>query len=117
MGFPQARILEWVAFPPPGDRPEPGIEPTSPALAGRFFTPEPPGKPQGKLYQYIFPHNATKLNDISKINERSFGPNSDLLYSLGGKQCRVWIVTPSLLLCDLSNLLNLSEPWTLHLKM
>ena len=33
--------------PPPGDHPDPGIEPTtltSPALAGRFF-PMPPGKP------------------------------------------------------------------------
>ena len=25
----QARILEWVAFPPPGDLPDPGIEPMS----------------------------------------------------------------------------------------
>ena len=32
----QARILEWVAIPPPGDLPDPGIEPASltpPALA------------------------------------------------------------------------------------
>ena len=28
----QARILEWVAFPSPGDLPDPGIEPRSPAL-------------------------------------------------------------------------------------
>ena len=37
----QARILEWLPFPPPGDLPNPGIEPaslTSPALAGGFFT-------------------------------------------------------------------------------
>ena len=27
----QARILEWVACPPPGDLPRPGIKPTSPA--------------------------------------------------------------------------------------
>jgi len=26
-------------FPPPGAFPNPGIEPTSPALAGGFFTP------------------------------------------------------------------------------
>ena len=42
----QARILEWVAMPSPGDLPDPGIEPTSPvfpALAGRFLTVEPPG--------------------------------------------------------------------------
>ena len=33
-----------MPFPPPGDLPEPGIEPTSPALAGGFFTAELPGK-------------------------------------------------------------------------
>ena len=27
------------------DLPRPGIEPMSPALAGRFFTTDPPGKP------------------------------------------------------------------------
>ena len=34
-----------LPFPPPGDLPSPGIEPTSPALTGEFFTTEPPGKP------------------------------------------------------------------------
>ena len=29
-GILQARILEWVAFPPPGDLPDPGIKPASP---------------------------------------------------------------------------------------
>ena len=33
-----------LPFPSPGDLPDPGIEPKSPALAGGFFT-EPPGKP------------------------------------------------------------------------
>ena len=40
-GILQARILEWVAFPPPEDLPDPGIEPVSlrsSALAGVFFT-------------------------------------------------------------------------------
>ena len=31
-GFLQARILEWVPCPPPGDLPDPGINPGSPAL-------------------------------------------------------------------------------------
>ena len=39
----------WSGFPcPSGDLPDPGIEPVSlmsPALAGRFFVIEPPGKP------------------------------------------------------------------------
>ena len=30
-GILQARILEWVACPPPGDLPNPGIKCTSPA--------------------------------------------------------------------------------------
>ena len=30
-------------FPFPGDLPDPGTEPKSPELAGRFFTTEPPG--------------------------------------------------------------------------
>ena len=44
----QARILEWVTIPFSRDLPDPGIElasTTSQALAGRFFTTEPPGKP------------------------------------------------------------------------
>ena len=41
-GISQARIQERSAIPSPGDLPNPGIEPTSPALAYRFFTTEPP---------------------------------------------------------------------------
>ena len=37
-GILQARILEWVACPAPGDLPHPGIKPVSPALAGGFCT-------------------------------------------------------------------------------
>ena len=44
-GFPMARILEWLPFPSPGDLPDPGFKPMSPAWAGGFFTIEPPGKP------------------------------------------------------------------------
>ena len=45
-GISQARILEWVAIPFSEDLPDPGVDSVSPALAGRFFTPEPPGKPE-----------------------------------------------------------------------
>ena len=37
-GILQARILEWVACPPPGDLPDPGIKPESPDSSGGFFT-------------------------------------------------------------------------------
>ena len=41
-GILQARILEEIRSPSPGDLPDPGIKPASlmtPALAGGFFTP------------------------------------------------------------------------------
>ena len=43
-GILQARVLEWVAFPSPGDLSYPGIEPRSPALEADALTSEPPGK-------------------------------------------------------------------------
>jgi len=42
-----------------GDLPDLGIEPMSPALAGRFFTTEPPGKPKKWVQELIKSiHNA-----------------------------------------------------------
>ena len=43
--FVQARILECVAISFSRGSSESGIKSTSPALAGGFFTTEPPGKP------------------------------------------------------------------------
>ena len=40
-GILQARILEWVVFPSPGDLPNPGIEPRSLTLQAVSLSPEP----------------------------------------------------------------------------
>ena len=48
MEFSRQEYLGGLTFPPPGDLPDPGSESTSlvsPALAGRFFTTAPSGKP------------------------------------------------------------------------
>ena len=45
MGFPRQEYWSGLPFPSPGDLPDPGVEPTSPTLAGGFFTSDPPGKP------------------------------------------------------------------------
>ena len=46
MGLSRQEYWSGLPFPSPGDLPDPGIEPMSPALTGRFFfTTEPPGKP------------------------------------------------------------------------
>ena len=48
MGFSGQEYWSRLPCPPPGDLPNPGIQTmslVSPALAGRFFTIVPPGKP------------------------------------------------------------------------
>ena len=44
-GIPQGRVLDWVAISFFRDLPDQGIESVSPALAGGFFSTEPPGTP------------------------------------------------------------------------
>ena len=44
--FSRQECWNGLPCPPPGDLPDPGIKPASPALADGFFTTEPPGKPQ-----------------------------------------------------------------------
>ena len=45
-GILQARILQRVPFSSPGDLPDLGVEPESPALQADSLAAEPPGKPQ-----------------------------------------------------------------------
>ena len=61
-GIFQARRLDGLPFPSPGDLPDPGIEPTSPlspVLGSKFFTTVPPGKPGG------VGRNLSLLRDVS----------------------------------------------------
>ena len=49
MEFSRQEYWSGLPFPTPGDLPNPGIEstfPASPALAGGFFTTEPPRRPK-----------------------------------------------------------------------
>ena len=44
MGFSRQEYWSGLPFPSPGDLPDPGIEPWSPALRADALTSEPPGK-------------------------------------------------------------------------
>ena len=57
MGFSRQEFLSGFPFPSPGDLSDQGAEPASPALAGGFFTAEPPGKPSTKRVEIrnVFP--------------------------------------------------------------
>ena len=71
MGFLRQDHWRGLPLPPPGDLPDPGMEPaspTAPALAGRFFATVPPGKPQFWS---------------KRIHVHSLRPASQALYPLG----------------------------------
>ena len=54
MAFSRQEYWSELPFPSPVDLPNPGIEPMSAALAGRFFTTEPPKKPMVRPYLICF---------------------------------------------------------------
>ena len=47
MGFSRQEYWSGLPFPSPGDLPNPGIEPRSPALQADALTSEPPGRSTG----------------------------------------------------------------------
>ena len=52
MRFSRLEYWSGLPFPSPGDLPDPGMEPASLALAGRFLTTELPGKPRVLVLQF-----------------------------------------------------------------
>jgi len=53
-GFSMQEYWNGFPCPPPGDLPNPGIKPTSPALTGKSFTSESPGKHIRSLVLSLF---------------------------------------------------------------
>ena len=104
--FPRQEYWSGLPFPSPGDLPDPGIEPVSPdspALAGKLFTTEPPGKPMIvylDLYLYIFIYThklniqKTKIMASSPITSWEIdGETVETDFILGGLQnhCKWWL--------------------------
>ena len=70
MGFSRQEYWSGLPFPSPGDLPDPGIDPGSPAFQADTLTSEPPGKPQEYWSGLLFP----SLEDLP-----TQGLNPDLL--------------------------------------
>ena len=51
MGFSRQECWSGLPFPSPGDLPDPGIKPRSPALQADALLSEPPGKPSSLGYK------------------------------------------------------------------
>ena len=62
IGFPRQVYWSGLPIPLPGDLTGPGIEPSSPALVGGFFTTEPPGKS-------TYTHRKPQYNKTSALEE------------------------------------------------
>ena len=77
MGFPRQEYWSGLPFPSPGDLPDPGIEPRSPALQMDSLPSELPGKPQPLR---ILLKN---LNVLAKLICKSFYPVGES-YGAGG---------------------------------
>ena len=74
MGFPKQEYWSGLPFPSPGDLPDPGIKPGSLALAGRFFTTEPPGKslfPLLELKLAISRHRTRCSHQLWEISQQA----------------------------------------------
>ena len=54
MEFSKQEYWSGLLFPPPGDLPNPGIEPGSPTLQADALLSEPPGKPHIYIYIHTF---------------------------------------------------------------
>ena len=85
-GLLQARILEWWPFPSPGDLPDPGIEPGSPALHVDSSLSEPPGEPAWS--ENLHPNMNGVTRDSAATTFLSPGPFSLPRGSLLSGGCR-----------------------------
>ena len=65
MGFPRQEYWSELPFPSPGDLPDPGIEPESSALTGRFFT----GELRGKRCTLTYSVSKRKASSTSILGE------------------------------------------------
>ena len=92
MKFLRQEYWSGLPCPSPGDLPDPGIEPMSPALAVRFFTTEPPGK----LLLFLWFSLLRAQGAVLLIRETSSGLMTWLFYLVAedtqvGKDLGPWL--------------------------
>jgi len=68
MEFSRQEYRNGLPFPSPGDLPDPRIEPESPALAGRFFTTEPSGKPMEYIWNLKREQSKLVQSNVGIVN-------------------------------------------------
>ena len=99
MGCPRREYWSVLPFPPTGDLPDPGIEPTSlasPALAGGFFTAVLPVKPHIHISPLLgFPYHLCCHRAMSRVqcNTVQVFPVVQMVKSLPVmRETQVWLL-------------------------
>ena len=114
VGFSQQEYCSGLPFPPPGDLPDPGIEPTSLTLADRFFTTETPRKssepcpklkettspkfthlPRGQFHSITVPYKDGKTSFVTTKQTRRKNKRLPLSiegYYIRGRYCFLWVM-------------------------
>ena len=67
VGFSRQEHWSGLPCPSPEDLPGPGIDPTSSASAGSFFTTEPPGKPYAEVPFHQIPQTQHRQQQLKSI--------------------------------------------------
>ena len=65
--FPRQEYWSGLPFPSPGDLPNPGIEPGSPALEADALPSEPPGKSKGRRKTPLTEKVSKNVEDIAQL--------------------------------------------------
>ena len=75
MKFSRWEYWSGLPFPSPGDLPDPGIEPNSPALQADALPSEPPGKPReatGKGKNERYTHLNAEFQKTARRDKKAF---------------------------------------------
>ena len=131
MGFSRQEYWSGLPFPSPGDLPDPGIEPRSPALEADDLTSEPPGPVSSRILEWLAvstSRRSTQLRDqtcisyISWIGRQSLLPSNtweahttclDIAKSLYLEQC----LTHSMRSINIFGWMNRCTLWLFELTL
>ena len=84
----QTRILEWVAFPSPGDLPDPRIKPRSPALQMDSLPSEPPIYVYIIIFTYV-PQGHKILLDLQLVFRKYLNDRCNFIHKYHWHHCDV----------------------------
>ena len=68
MGFPRQEYWSGLPFLSPGDLPDPGIKPGSPALQEDFLLSEPPGKLLSNSQPVFYVQVNEEIQDLNQVS-------------------------------------------------